>query len=250
METYARTVGRFVAHYRKKHSLTLDMVASAGRGFGATWNTASIRNIEMGKFSPTIQNLLLLALALGHLSGTALRLDDLLGDAEAFDTPTLGPDGRASREWVKGALSGSPIEGERPASAAAGHQTRSPAHENVAILKQSYDNLVELGASEASIAEARELLFGARVDASQEPPELDPEPEPGPPTLAEERAAKRLGISVRELQAVAFELWGQGLDAEALERAGDGSSPQRRGIETRRLLAEVRAELGDYGKTP
>ncbi|MGO3878220.1 MAG: helix-turn-helix domain-containing protein [Agrococcus casei] len=248
MKTFASAVGHFVAHFRKEHSLTLDMVASAGRAYGATWNTASIRNIEAGKFSPTIQSLLILALALGHLSGTALRLDDLFGDAEAFDAPTLGPDGRASRGWVKGALSGLPVDGERPVSVPEDPYPWSPARENVAMLKQSHDNLVELEAPAELVEEARELLFRARVDASQEPPELEGGyPEPGPPTLAEERAARRLGVSPRELQNVSLKLWGQGLDAESLERAGKGSSPQARGIETRRLLEEIQEELAISG---
>lgn len=248
METYAGAVGRFVARYRQKHSLTLDMVASAGRVFGATWNTASIRNIEAGKFSPTIQSLLILALALGHLSGTSVRLDDLFGDAEAFESPTLSPDGHAPRGWVKGALSGAQILGERPAAVAERPKFRSPAHERAAELEQYRNDLREMGAPASSLRQANALLHEALLDASQEPP--DPDDEclvSGPPTLAEERAAKKLGITAPMLQGLAQRLWGQSLEDESLERAGAESSPQKRGIETRRLLQEMREELGIDG---
>lgn len=92
-------------------------------------------------------------------------------------------------------------------------------------------------------------MIAGLLDEYQQPPEPDevdeecPElaaHEGAPPTLAEQRAAKKLGITATELQMQAMELWGFSLEQESGRRAGPGSSPQARGRVTRVLLDEMR----------
>lgn len=59
------------------------------------------------------------------------------------------------------------------------------------------------------------------------------------PTLAEERAAKKLGVSPATVAGKARRLWGHTVDDEATKRAGEGASPQARGHVTRQLIKEL-----------
>ncbi|MGH3349288.1 MAG: hypothetical protein ACRDPS_01385, partial [Nocardioides sp.] len=81
-------------------------------------------------------------------------------------------------------------------------------------------------------------------------PFSDPDREPkGPPTsLAVKRAAQKVGIAPAEFLDWADRLWGRSLEDEAARRAGTGSTPQARGLVTRRLVDEVRWVLEDQGR--
>lgn len=87
------------------------------------------------------------------------------------------------------------------------------------------------------------------IDDYQEPPEpdWDDEEEIHPPSLAEQRAAKKLGLSPAELQHRAEDLWGWGLEDESAHRAGPGSTPQARGRVTRLLVGEIRTAIEKEG---
>lgn len=58
-------------------------------------------------------------------------------------------------------------------------------------------------------------------------------------SLAETRAAKKLGIAPRELQEWAGKLWNKSLEAESAARAGLNSTPQKRGRIARGLVEEI-----------
>jgi hypothetical protein len=59
-------------------------------------------------------------------------------------------------------------------------------------------------------------------------------------SLAEERAAKKLGISIARLRQLALALWARSLEEESFRRAGLDSTPQARGRVTRVLVDEIR----------
>lgn len=65
------------------------------------------------------------------------------------------------------------------------------------------------------------------------------------PTLAETRAAAKLGIPVEEVWNYALKLWQVPLDQESKRRAGDNASPQARGRVTRLLVEEIRQEIDE-----
>lgn len=179
--------------------MTLDAVATAGREYGATWGTASVRNIEAGKVAPTLPTLIHLALALGSLTGEDLRLADVLGDADLLDLAVQGDDHRpVSRAWLNAVLAGGPVR----------------------------------------LAPRRYESPGPFSDPDQEPK--------GPPaSLAVKRAAQKVGIAPTEFLDWADRLWGRSLEDEAARRAGPESTPQARGLVTRRLVDAVRWAIED-----
>jgi hypothetical protein len=67
---------------------------------------------------------------------------------------------------------------------------------------------------------------------------------PAPPTLAERRAAKALGIDCAQLDQVSEQLWGTTFAAERDRRAGKGNQ-QKRGQISRELRAELEKALTD-----
>ncbi|MFJ4044207.1 helix-turn-helix domain-containing protein [Microbacterium sp. NPDC089987] len=239
--TYAEAVGRFLRAFRQDRGITMDTVAQAGREFGARWSLSSVQAIEGGKAAPTLPTLLTLALVLGRLSGESIRLADLLGTAEFLDRPyILSSDQPVKRSWVERVLSGAPVEilAEDHAHA----PMTSPTEDD-------WDEELELEAlrlRSASTDAARSYdRVDAMWDAAIQPSELAPSlrgPRP-PVSLAESRAAKKLGIQPLLLQRHASKLWGHSLEAEAKQRAGVASTPQARGRVTRILVDEIRASL-------
>jgi len=235
--TYSEAVGSFVRSYRQAHGITMESVALAGREYGATWSLSSVQAIEAGKAAPTLPALLMLALTLGKLSGQPLRLADLMGAADNFARPyMLSEEQPVRRSWVEGVLAGDPVvlteadyvHAERRGDAGGGDGADPGAFSGEALAAASrYDHV------------------DAMWEAMNEPP--DPlsrtRPQRVGPSLAESRAAKKLGIPPLELQRMAIRLWGRGLEEEAQERAGLASTPQARGRVTRVLIEEARAAL-------
>lgn len=96
-------------------------------------------------------------------------------------------------------------------------------------------------------------LSGEFVRRRNEAPRLAGGAEGGPvlASLAETRAAEKLGIDVAQLREIAFELWGQTLEAEVRERAGGDSTPQARGRVSRKLLPRIVEQYTEkYGRLP
>jgi len=235
--TYAEAVGSFVRSYRQANGITLESVALVGRDYGATWSLSSIQAIEGGKAAPTLPTLLMLALALGKLSGQPLRLADLLGPAEQFERPyVMSADQPVRRSWVERVLTGAPV----------------------VLTDDDFVHARERGESEWADSAETEMDSSAglpepnrydHVDAlwaaMNEPPEPSgrSRPQRSSSSLAESRAAKKLGITPLVLQRVAARLWGRTLEDEAQQRAGVESTPQARGRVTRVLVDEIRDAL-------
>lgn len=213
--------------------------------------------------SPTIPNLLILALALGELTGKPLTLMDLFGEAAEFDLP-LTPSGPVPRAWLQGVLTGKPVKTtdsvvRYPDNPQHAHTfdgddpVTSPLLDSEAARLNNQLDLAKKAGIDLAPEEVKTLedqYFDQMLDEYQQPPErfLAPDRLPATPrkkqaTLAEERAAKKLGISPQKLQRLAFDLWGRSLEFESAARAGEGSSPQARGNYTRQLLAEISQHL-------
>lgn len=65
-------------------------------------------------------------------------------------------------------------------------------------------------------------------------------------TLAEQRAAKRIGARPRQVAMWAHLLWGKHLDAVVAERLPEDASPQARGHLTRSLVEQITREIKRY----
>ncbi|TFD80367.1 helix-turn-helix domain-containing protein [Cryobacterium fucosi] len=242
IETVSAAVGAFVSQVRREHGLTLDQIARAARSYGASWSASSVSNIERGQASLTLPALLLLALALGDLVGQPLTLSALLGDAEVL-TLVSGGQHPVKRSWVDGVLNG--VEVTRSPVA------RADAEEDYEVDEELEDEVLrkmremrEMRGREATRAEVADQVAHL-LDQSQMPPE----PATRNPTkgdagsLAEERAAKKLGISIGRLRQLALDLWARSLEEESSRRAGTDSTPQARGRVTRVLVDEIRGSM-------
>lgn len=234
-ETYANAVGRFLRDYRQLHGITLDAVAQLGREFGATWSLSSVQAIEGGRAAPTLPTLLTLALVLGRLSGEPLKLTDLLGSAKALDRPYVDrPDQPFLRSWVERALCGDTVELK---DADYHHVYEGPEE----VWDEDTEREVMARMKQPSTAEDEGNLVAGIRDEMLEPPEPAEYRSPRRPgvSLAESRAAKKLGIRPLELQQRAIRLWRRSLEAETFSRAGMDSTPQARGRVTRLLVEEL-----------
>lgn len=239
--TYADAVGAFLRDYRQQHGITLDSIAQIGREFGATWSLSSVQAIEGGKAAPTLPTLLTLTLVLGRLSGQPLRLADLLSSAEALDRPYVDrPDQPVLRSWVERALSGERVE---LTNADYEHVNER----RVPVEDEDLERAASKRGREPLTGDERYDQVDALWEAMNEPPEPGEyrSPRRSRASLAESRAAKKLGVRPLEFQQRAVQLWGHSLEAEALSRAGDDSTPQARGRVTRVLVDEIRESLAD-----
>ncbi|MBT2497139.1 helix-turn-helix transcriptional regulator [Microbacterium sp. ISL-59] len=207
---FQNAIADFLRSFRTEHRLTLDDVARQAREFGAGWGVSTVRNFESARSAVTLPNLLVLAASLNALAGSSLTLDDLLGDTATFSAPSVHGAG-VTREWVRSALAGAPV--------------RLSLTDTSSQLLDS-DRLLDM-----LEAVGREMPVGWYVPGPDEPA-------PREPTLAEQRAADRLGMLRVSFAAWADRLWGRSLDEEAAIRASS-NSPQARGRATRALVEEV-----------
>lgn len=241
-KTIPAAVAAFVSRVRREHGFTLDQVAGAARSYGASWSASSVSNIERGQASLTLPTLLLLALALGSLLGRPLTLSNLLGDVEVL---TLVTDDRYSvkRSWVDGALKGAAVtmsSDQRLDAADAANDYQVDEELTDEVLRR----MREMRGRKMTRAEEHDQV-AQLLDQSQMAPEpatrILAKGDAG--SLAEDRAAKKLGISTTRLRQRAIQLWGRSLEAEALNRAGADSTPQARGRVTRVLVDEIRDSM-------
>lgn len=229
--TLAAAVGDFLTAFRGRHGLTLDQIARTARDYGAKWSASSVRNIESGKAVTSLQNLLALALALNELTGERLTLSDLLGDAPAIEGPTFR-NLPVRRHWIDSVLSGGAVTLKASGDIFGGAGLAEHALE---ALPQMFNELTKSIPRGLIMEDLRQLHEDERN-----------------PTLAEQRAAQKLGVSTFTLRLHALALWRKDLDDEALERAyarsaqtGKPVSPQAKGAATRDLLKELERSISE-----
>jgi hypothetical protein len=70
------------------------------------------------------------------------------------------------------------------------------------------------------------------------------------PSLAEQRAGKKLDITPSAVAAWSLDLYGRSLDEESERRAGIGASAQKRGRMTREIIAEIANALTEKRAKP
>jgi len=234
-------VGAFVARVRRDNGATLDQIAHAARSHGASWSASSVSNIERGQASLTLPTLLLLALALGDVLGRPLTLSALLGDAELL---TLGGDGQdpVDRPWMDRVLTGAEVArsaDERVLPKDDFEDSEELDNEVFRRMRESHGKGLTPG--------ERNDQFAQHLDQFQMPPEPagrnSTTGDSG--SLAEERAAKKLGLSTTQLRKLALDLWAHSLEEESSRRAGSDSTPQARGRVTRVLVDELRVFAGE-----
>lgn len=189
-----------------------------------------MRNLERGQAAITLPTLLHLALALGDLIGRPLTLAELFGGAQSL---ALDADHRheVTSTWLERMLSGNPV-------------ALTP--EDIPLVADYYSSPDgQLSKSEPLTEQERSDALDELIEQSKIPPdhEVDHDFAQMPPSLAEKRAAQKLGIRPNELQWWANDLWGCSLEEESIRRSSPEATPQARGRITRRLVDEIRGAL-------
>jgi transcriptional regulator with XRE-family HTH domain len=229
-------IAKGVAARRRDLGWTQEQTANTFRAHGLlAWRTSTVGSLEAGLRRPKLDEVLLMARALG------VTLDKLIlgGDDERVE---LGDDAEVSPLWIRGMLSGGFFDqraGDVP-------YERFPLHR---IWAQVSRLAREQKEREAPLMEAinewagrhNVTLMAGDLFASHERP-----------SDAERYAAQRLGVETSPLKLASRALWDhRNFDEERDRRVGDvdelepRSRQARRGLVTREMLAELRAFFGE-----
>ncbi|TQK19116.1 hypothetical protein FBY40_1607 [Microbacterium sp. SLBN-154] len=199
----AAAFGRGVRKIRTDHGLTLDRVATTATLFGLKWSTARVVEFENGKIPITLPTLMRVGTALTALTEKPVTLSDMLGWDRWLELPGGGV---IHSDAFRQAFAGGPVD-----------------------LRQGDD--VEFARDDATDASA--LIEGVPPGITARQLKWMHEYA----GLADERAAKTLGLSLDEFLAFAFPVVGMALSQAT--HAGGSESPQQRGHRTRRLTRLV-----------
>lgn len=221
-----QVVGANVRNIREAAGARQDDVATAARREGLRWTRSKVAALERGDKSIDLAEAVLLAQALGGVTGADVGLADLLqGDGPVRLSPEVVVHRAALRRFLRG----------DPVSIRVGDVPGGP--ENAAhTVSQAVAQLDRLSKLDRSgVIRASELRRA--LHASGE---------------AEERAGRALGLSKAELAALSLGLWGRTLAEErdlrvGVDNPGSGRSA-RRGRATRQLMAELRTQLEVVGR--
>lgn len=217
-KTIAQVVGENVRKFRGDS--TLEDVAIQGKKLGSNWSSGSISAIERGNFKVTIENLLLLSLALGHLKGQgAVPLSELVSGENWL----MVNDGfRIHRDDLLAYLSGAEI----------GDDSREESYIEAAFAAKIEAKKKELGEIVGPWDWGKEETL-QRVASREALP-------------SEVRIAKRLGIEPRELIVWSQHLWATSFEDQRDIRSGEGASAQKRGRVSRELMEEIRKAREEF----
>lgn len=222
----SRVVGERLKALRQQYGDSAEDVASAARDLGLTWRRATVAQIENGERGLSAEELVLLPLILGLACGLPHSWEELIGDG---DDVRLGPEVTVARSVVVDVLSG------RAGELGLGAGIDAPlAERERQALKGFKAALPQLRAWWEAAWPGMTFAQGsaAQKDAARE---------------AEQKAARKLGVSPLVLSVAAHRTWGRGLtderDRRVAEQTSDDASARTvqavRGHVTRRLLDEV-----------
>ena len=229
-------IARGVAEARRRQGLTQAQVASAFRSHGLrAWRKGTVGQLEAGLRRPKLDEVLLMARALG------VTLDKLIpgGDDERVE---LGDDAEVSPRWIREMLAGD-FFGQ---SAENAPYERFPLDDVIAeAVSRSDDENNRVKALVTPILE-----WAEQHDVKVMAADWFAIWEKGSDT--ERHAARRLGIEITQLKLAARVLWEhRGFDEERDRRVGDvdqlepRSRQARRGLVTREMLTELRGVLDE-----
>ena len=233
-------IGAGVAEARRRKRWTQEDLARSLRYHGLeSWRTGSVGQLEAGLRRPRLDEVVLICASLG------VGLDELLPDA---DEPVEIGDGAVltSRD-IRAILGGHEMPGS-------GGEASFPGDRKTAE---------DAGRFRHELGKMEDLL---RPIADRHPQELQKAREAGlgwdnasrPFADAERHAARRLGANLGQVRLAAWALWQRDFTEERDARIGSKemaaleprSLQARRGIVTRSMLAELRAELDAAYRAP
>lgn len=174
-------IGAYLKAIRQKRGFTLDRVATEARSLGAAWTSSKINALEKGISTGSLTNMLILAKTLSSLTGEDIELSDLfLGDGVI----ELDGDASIARSELRKALNGKPFELDSTWV----RVSEDPAVQKIAeTVSSSVSDLMQK-LSDKLFFEAGRLDGAAVLNTA--------------PTLAEQRAAKQLGLTAKGTAAL------------------------------------------------
>ena len=197
---------------REEENLTLDQIATAARKYGVNWTAAYVKKIGSSTVSTTLSNLLILVRAVNDLLNETLSLEDMFKGEGKVD---LSNATSVSRADLRSMLAGKVVEFNASNSA--------------------------LEAATSAYIQALPTIMGAvsmKIVMSM-PKKLRAELNSHAPTLAENRAAKKLGIAPLAFNALCLLKYGRFLEEETAARSGADPTPQKKGRESRNIQEEI-----------
>ncbi|MHA7275557.1 helix-turn-helix domain-containing protein [Arthrobacter sp. Hz1] len=198
-EKLATAVGRRAKQMRLAGGLTLEDVAKRASSLGLKWTTARVVEFENGKKPLALATLIIVCQALAAENGPA-RLADLVPESGDLE---VTPDLVIPAGYIR--------------SAFAGEQVFLPTSDvRSGMEKWFLDTVSGLQGRAANWEYVR-----------------------GNQGLVDQRAAKRLGMTLDAFAQECFLLWGQTLEAERDSRRSELSNAQTAGRVTRDLLQEL-----------
>ena len=202
---------------REENGLTLDDVAVASRRYGAKWTPGFISGMKRNKTAAQLGTMLVLCKTIESLTGRPFALPDLFpGDGTVeFDSNVS-----ISRANLRKALSGS--------------QYRLTGGESV--IEQVVTGM--LNDTYASDVAKYNLALSRELDSQAEQLYGDVARQHAP-TLSEERAAEKLGITAKAVASLCLLEYGRTLDQVTESLAGADATPQFRGRRTRDVIANL-----------
>lgn len=212
----AETIGRNARRIRGDYRT--DEVAKVARNNGLRWNPGRVSDLEHGRISPTVPTLFVLAQTLGDVTGERVSIADLV---RCDDWVRMNSDLVVSGASVVAAVSGEPVN-------LMTGDVQGGVEEIQEILRRG---VIALTLDDRLPAAAHKLSADqiGRVRSAS--------------SLAEERAAKALGLAPLSLAALSLHLWGHTLSEERDSRVGDDANAQYKGRVTRELRAELKKAL-------
>ena len=195
-------------------------MAAAARGVGLSWTRSKIAALERGEKALDLAEAVLLAEAMGKVSGRPVGVADLLAGHGAV---RLSREQALHRKALRRFLGGDPVQVR--ARDIPGGSARAVAA--LAKLPAAMERAGTMAGEETSV----DLMRHAEQHAGD----------------AEGRAGRTLGVSKMDVAYLAVGLWGRTLGEERDRRVGDDGPPAsrsaKRGRVTRQLVEELRVRL-------
>jgi len=207
-QPFSTVVGANARRLRTEHGITLDQVARECSRRGLRWATPRAGEFERGKIPATVPVMLIVADALRQLTGTPVTLPDLVAHVGYI---SLHDSGALHSELFQRALSGAPIDFRDDTDL---EQARADRDRDVEAAGP--DNDIPHGVSVLVLQMLREVAG-----------------------LADERAAKKLGMSVDAFLAYCYLTHGSALLDLTMNALPSDASPQARGHFTRQIIEDV-----------
>lgn len=207
-QPFNAVVGANTRRLRTDHGITLDQVARECSRRGLRWATPRAGEFERGKIPATVPVMLIVADALRNLTGGPVTLSDLVQhDGYIW----LNETGSLHGEMFQRALGGAPVDFREDGELQQERATRDKDAEAAGP-----DNDIPHGVSVLTLQMLREVAG-----------------------LADERAARKLGMSVDAFLAYCYLTHGSALLDLTLNKLPSDASPQTRGHFTRKIIEDV-----------